>query len=106
MIWAYAGYVHHDFDIAQNEDIYAAAQVYDSMPKDMEFIIAPAMADVLVILGPDGKEKDSIPLLEASAIPRSRRRWLRSRAKPEKVSAWSESAGKPAPVQASSPGDI
>jgi hypothetical protein len=64
--WAYAGNVHHDFDVDEDGNIYVLThKIYTEMPKGLEFIVTPCLADTLVILSAKGEELQEIPLLEA-----------------------------------------
>jgi hypothetical protein len=67
VVWKYAANVHHDVDVAEDGTIYALRhEVVHEMPKRLEYIPVPALADYLVLLSPDGKElKRPIPILEA-----------------------------------------
>src|SRR5262249_34666921 len=66
LIWAYAGNAHHDLDVADDGTIYTLAQtILKKAPAGLEFLPSPLIADSLVILSADGRELDSIPLLEA-----------------------------------------
>jgi hypothetical protein len=65
-LWAYAGTAHHDVDVGEDGRIYILTQrlVHD-LPPGLESIPGPYIADYLVILSPDGRELQQVPILEA-----------------------------------------
>jgi hypothetical protein len=65
-LWAYAGTAHHDVDVGEDGRIYTLTQrlVHD-LPPGLESIPGPYIADYLVILSPDGRELQQVPILEA-----------------------------------------
>lgn len=66
LLWAYDSAVHHDFDVGEDGTIYVLSQqMAKTAPAGMEYLEAPLVADSLVLLSPEGKQLDSIPLLEA-----------------------------------------
>jgi hypothetical protein len=66
LLWAYAGRTHHDVEVGEDGTIYTLGQTLLSHPPaGLEFLPSPIIAESVVILSPDGKERDSIPLLEA-----------------------------------------
>ena len=66
LLWAYADHVHHAFDVAQDGTIYALTQEQSSRtPANMAFVRVPHLADSLVILSAQGKQLDSIRIMEA-----------------------------------------
>jgi hypothetical protein len=68
VIWHYSANVHHDVDVGEDGCIYALTQrLATHAPKGHEYLPSPCMLDDVVCLTPDGKEKWSIPLLEAIA---------------------------------------
>jgi hypothetical protein len=65
LLWAYAGHVHHDVDVAEDGTLYTLSQKLESKPPvGLEFLPAPYIADSLVVLSPEGREMDSIPILD------------------------------------------
>jgi hypothetical protein len=66
LLWAYAGRVHHDIDVAEDGKLYTLTQRLETKPPPgMEYIPCPYIADALTVLSPDGHELESIPLLDA-----------------------------------------
>jgi hypothetical protein len=67
VLWAHAGNVHHDVDVAPDGTIYAVEHAsVDEMPKGLDHIPTPTLVDSLVKLSRGGKPLSSpIPLLEA-----------------------------------------
>lgn len=66
LLWVYAGNAHHDLDIAEDGTIYVLTQrLADKPPAGWSWFPAPYIADDLVILSPEGKELEKIPILEA-----------------------------------------
>jgi hypothetical protein len=58
--------VHHAIDVGDDGTIYAITQqVVHERPAGLRFVPTPYLADYLVLLSPDGKELQKIPLLEA-----------------------------------------
>jgi hypothetical protein len=66
LIWKYSAKVHHDVDVGEDGSIYVIKnESVNQMPKGLENIPTPCLADYLVVLSPDGKELSKpIPLLE------------------------------------------
>src|SRR5262249_36811864 len=68
LLWAYPGRVHHDLDVGEDGTIYTLTQKLESKaPAGLEYLPTPYIADSLVVLSPEGRELDNIPLLEAFA---------------------------------------
>ena len=66
LLWAYAGNVHHDIDVAEDGTLYTLSQKIESKPPEgMEFLPSPYIADSLVVLSPEGREVKNIPIVEA-----------------------------------------
>jgi hypothetical protein len=66
LLWAYPGRVHHDLDVGEDGTIYTLTQkIIDEPPAGLEFLSTPCLTDSLVVLAPDGRELETIPLLEA-----------------------------------------
>jgi hypothetical protein len=65
LLWAYPGRVHHDLDVGEDGTIYTLTQkIIDKPPAGLEFLSTPCLTDSLVVLAPDGRELETIPLLE------------------------------------------
>jgi len=56
LLWKYDSYTHHDFDVAENGDIYVISKSFRKKPL--------RIIDEIVILSPDGKEKDIIKIID------------------------------------------
>jgi hypothetical protein len=66
LLWAYAGNVHHDLDVAEDGTIYTLGQkLLSSPPAGFESLPGPLIAESLVVLSPDGRELETVPILEA-----------------------------------------
>jgi hypothetical protein len=67
LIWKYSARVHHDVDVGEDGSIYAIKnEIVNEMPKGLENIPTPCLADYLVVLSPEGKELSRpIPILDA-----------------------------------------
>jgi hypothetical protein len=66
LLWAYANNVHHDVDVSEDGTIYTLAQrIIAEPPAGLNSIPGPYIADFLVVLSPQGKELESIPILDA-----------------------------------------
>jgi hypothetical protein len=63
LIWASDVGAHHDLDVLPNGDIYVLTRKAHVIPRVNER--EPVLEDFVSILGPDGKEKRQISLLEA-----------------------------------------
>lgn len=68
LLWTYAGQVHHAIDVGADGAIYTLTQKMISEPQSgLGFLPAPYLADSLVILSPEGREQEIIPLADAFA---------------------------------------
>jgi hypothetical protein len=68
LLWAYANHVHHDLDVGEDGNIYTLAQqIVSEPPADLEFLDPPYLTDSLVVLSPEGRELQNIPIAEAFA---------------------------------------
>jgi hypothetical protein len=66
IVWTYPGNVHHDVDVGEDGTIYTLAhKLLGDPPAGLEFLPKPLIADSLVLLSPEGRELENIPLLEA-----------------------------------------
>lgn len=66
LLWVSARHAHHDVDVGDDGTIYALTQsIAEYPPTGMEWFPTPYLADSLVILSPEGKETDTIPILPA-----------------------------------------
>jgi hypothetical protein len=68
LLWGHAGFVHHDFDVGEDGRVYVLAhrRNAETKPHDgLEAVPSPYLADDLLILSPEGKELDRLPILEA-----------------------------------------
>jgi hypothetical protein len=66
ILWKYAENAHHDVDVGEDGTIYAIKQrLIKKSPKGLEFLPTPCIVDSVVVLNPDGVERDEIPILEA-----------------------------------------
>jgi hypothetical protein len=66
LLWAYDGYAHHDVDVGDDGRVYTLTQRLVSRPPDgLDFLPEQYIADDLVVLSPEGRELDRVPLLEA-----------------------------------------
>jgi hypothetical protein len=66
LLWAYAGYVHHDVDVDEDGIIYTLTQkLVSEPPAGLEFLTVPYLTDSLVVLSPEGQELENIPIAEA-----------------------------------------
>jgi hypothetical protein len=66
LLWKYDGHVHHDVAVRPDGTIYTLTQKIVTEPPDgLEGIRGPYLADYLVVLSPQGRELQTIPLLEA-----------------------------------------
>jgi hypothetical protein len=66
VLWTYWGRTHHSFDIGPDGRIYALTQGFVQKP-DPEFseLATPRLTDYAVILSPEGKELENIPLFDS-----------------------------------------
>jgi hypothetical protein len=68
LLWAYANRVHHDVDVGEDGTIYTLAQhVANEVPAGLDFLNTPYLGDSLVVLSPEGRELESIPIAQAFA---------------------------------------
>jgi hypothetical protein len=66
VIWAYAGNVHHDFDVAPDGRIYALTQdIRDADEASPPCAERPYIDDSIVVLTPDGREIDRLRVFDA-----------------------------------------
>ncbi len=67
VLWKYAANAHHDFEVDPDTgNIYALTHsVLTSAEPGLDALTYPLLTDSIVILSPDGRELDRIPLLEA-----------------------------------------
>jgi hypothetical protein len=65
-LWKYAGRVHHDLDVGEDGTIYTLThQLKSQAPAGLGYLPTPYVSDSLVVLSPDGREVDSVPVEEA-----------------------------------------
>jgi hypothetical protein len=68
LLWAYPGRVHHGVDVDEDGTIYTLTQKLETkVPARLKYLPTPYLADSLVLLSPEGRELESIPLAEAFA---------------------------------------
>jgi hypothetical protein len=68
LLWAYPGRVHHDVDVGEDGTIYTLVhQIVREPPVGLEFLPTPYLTDSLIVLSPEGRELQNIPVLEAFA---------------------------------------
>lgn len=68
LLWSYPNRVHHNLDVGEDGTIYTLTQkIIVEPPAGLEFLSMPCLTDSLVVLAPDGRELETIPLLEAFA---------------------------------------
>jgi hypothetical protein len=68
LLWAYANNVHHYVDVGEDGTIYTLAQqIVRKPPAGLEFLDAPYLTDSLVVLSPEGRELQNVPLAGAFA---------------------------------------
>jgi hypothetical protein len=66
LIWAYSDRVHHDVDVGEDGTIYTLGQKLASKPPPgLDSLPGPLIADSIVVLTPDGRERETISILEA-----------------------------------------
>jgi hypothetical protein len=66
LLWKYDRRVHHDLDVDENGNIYTLThQLKRKAPAGLEYLPTPYVADSLVILSPDGRELESVPVEDA-----------------------------------------
>jgi hypothetical protein len=65
-VWAYPAAAHHDMDVDDDGTIYTLTQKIERHPpKGLERLPSPLIADAVAVLAPDGRELDTVPILEA-----------------------------------------
>jgi hypothetical protein len=68
LLWTYANNVHHDVEVDEDGTIYTLTQQIVSEPSaGLEFQSVPYLTDYLVVLSPQGRELQNIPLAEVIA---------------------------------------
>jgi hypothetical protein len=68
LLWAYSNNVHHDVDVGEDGRIYALThRIVANPPAGSELLAPPYLTDALVVLSPDGRELQHIPIPEAFA---------------------------------------
>jgi hypothetical protein len=66
LLWKYDGRVHHDLDVDEKGTIYTLThQLKRQAPTGLDYLPTPYVADSLVLLSPDGREVESVPVAEA-----------------------------------------
>jgi hypothetical protein len=66
VLWKYSANAHHAVDVGPDGTIYVLThRIIHELPAGLESFTAPALADSLVLLSPDGHELKTISLLEA-----------------------------------------
>jgi hypothetical protein len=66
LLWSYAGHAHHDLDVDADGTIYTLGQKLASKPPPgLDSLPGPLIADSIVILSPEGHERETIPILQA-----------------------------------------
>jgi hypothetical protein len=66
LLWSYAGNVHHDVDVGADGTIYTLGQKLAlEPPRGLETLPSPLIAESVLVLSPEGKEREEIPILEA-----------------------------------------
>jgi hypothetical protein len=66
LLWKYEGRVHHDLDVDEKGTIYTLThQLKRQAPAGLDYLPTPYVADSLVVLSPDGREVESLPVEEA-----------------------------------------
>jgi hypothetical protein len=68
VLWSYLGHTHHNFDVGPDGRIYVLTHDFSSkaMP-DFGNLQSPRIDDYLVVLSPEGRELQKIPLIEPVA---------------------------------------
>ena len=65
-LWAYPACVHHDLDVDDDGVIYTLVQKIESKPPPgLERLPEPFIADSVAVLSPEGRELETVPVLEA-----------------------------------------
>jgi hypothetical protein len=66
LLWKYEGRVHHDLDVDEEGTIYTLThQLKRQAPAGLGYLPTPYVSDSLVVLSPDGREVESVPVEEA-----------------------------------------
>jgi Arylsulfotransferase (ASST) len=66
VIWTYAGYVHHDLEVAENGNVYALTNAIRKNRIDgFDQLRPPRIDDFIVVLSPEGKELKKVSLIDA-----------------------------------------
>jgi hypothetical protein len=66
LLWKYDRRVHHDLDVDEDGTIYTLThQLKSKALAGLEYLPTPYVADCLVVLSPDGREVESVPVEEA-----------------------------------------
>jgi hypothetical protein len=65
LLWGYSANVHHDCDVGDDGRIYTLTQEFKPMPAELHLPNREYASESLVVLSPEGRELDSIPLYEA-----------------------------------------
>jgi Arylsulfotransferase (ASST) len=73
VLWRFLDYTHHDFDVGPDGRIYVLTHDFSKAPTpDFGNLQNPRIEDSLVVLSPDGRELQRIPLLDPVAKSRYR----------------------------------
>jgi hypothetical protein len=65
-LWGYSAGVHHDFDVGDDGRIYIVTQRAGvKAPAGLDSIPSDYIADSLIVLSPEGKPLETVPILEA-----------------------------------------
>jgi hypothetical protein len=66
LLWKYGGRVHHDLDVDEKGTIYTLThELKRQAPAGLDYLPTPYLADSVVLLSPDGREVESVPVEEA-----------------------------------------
>jgi hypothetical protein len=66
LLWAYAGNAHHDVDVGEDGTIYTLGQkLLSKPPPGLDALPGPLIDDYIVVLSPEGQERETLPILEA-----------------------------------------
>jgi len=67
LIWAYADNIHHDVEVGEDGNIYTLTQEISTQAPDgmKRYLSVPVLTDSLVVLSPEGRKLEQVPLLEA-----------------------------------------
>jgi len=73
VLWSFLDHTHHDFDIGPDGRIYVLTHDFSAAPTpQFGNLQTPRIEDSLVVLSPDGRELQRVPLLEPVAQSRYR----------------------------------